>query len=363
MGAFDFARECDDWAVHVTEHGRNRFGPEWQRAADCDGIIARVETPATARRLRALNVPVVNVSSVGLVPECVSIVADCEAITRLAAEHLLEQGFTNFGFYGVQQFCWSERRRVSFAAHLERAGYDCASFSVRSRDIKHWNRERTALAEWLRELPKPVGIMSCFDLLGQQLLDVCHDVPVRVPEEVAVIGVNNDELFCELCDPPMSSVALNGRRAGYEAASVLHKIMDGREVPLGMRIIPPLGVVPRRSSDFIAVPDETVAAAVRFIRQHACDGITVEDVAATVKLSRSALERRCRKVLNSTIHEQIQRVRLGQVRTMLIETDLPLKTIAFQTGFEHPEYLTVAFKRHTGLNPSEFRRQVITRRS
>jgi LacI family transcriptional regulator len=217
--------------------------------------------------------------------------------------------------------------------------------------------EARELARWLKELPKPVGIMACYDIRGQQVLDACRGAGLAVPDEVAVIGVDNDTLLCELASPPLSSVIPNAHRAGYEAAALLDKLMEGKRVPATARLIAPLGIAERQSTDVLAVDDRNVARAVQFIREHACEGINVSDVLRVVPLSRRVLEQRFQRLLGCTPREEILHVRLARVKQLLGETELPLYLVAERTGFEHVEYLSVVFKRETGRTPSAWRQE------
>jgi LacI family transcriptional regulator len=201
--------------------------------------------------------------------------------------------------------------------------------------------------------------MACYDIRASQVLEACRRLGVEVPDEVAVIGVHNDELLCDLCDPPLSSVIPNARRAGYEAAALLQRMMNGERVGARNVYIRPIGVATRQSTDVVAVNDRRVSSAVRFVREHACENITVKDVLRAVPVSRSWLERRFKHHFGRTPHDQILRVRMARVRAMLATTDLPLAQIAERTGFEHVEYLSVAFKRVTGLSPSRYRAQAV----
>jgi LacI family transcriptional regulator len=197
--------------------------------------------------------------------------------------------------------------------------------------------------------------MACYDLRGQHVLNACRRLGVAVPDDVAVIGVDNDDLLCDLSDPPLSSVIPNTRRTGYEAAKLLDEMMCGRKVGALTHLIPPLGIMTRQSTDVLAIDDRNVARAVHYIRQHACDGITVDHVLKAVPQSRRMLESRFRKVIGRTPHEEILRVKLNRVKRLLTETDLPLEQIAERSGFTHVEYLTVAFKREVGMPPSKYR--------
>ena len=187
-------------------------------------------------------------------------------------------------------------------------------FGVRLQpaDSVDWEREQGKLARWIQSLPKPVGMMACYDIRGQQVLDVCRAAGVAVPDEVAVIGQHNDELLCDLCDPPLSSVIPNARRAGYEAAALLDRMMRGKAKSPQVVLIEPVGVVTRQSTDVVAVSDHHISAAVRFIREHACERIGVEDARKVAVLSRTLFERRFRKLLGCAPYEQILKVRTCQ---------------------------------------------------
>ncbi len=244
-------------------------------------------------------------------------------------------------------------------AQLESHGFGCSVYSA----IKDSGNESTpnlesdmaALLRWIKRLPRPVAIFACFDIRGVQVLEACRRLGFHVPDEVAVLGVDNDELLCDLADPPMSSIIPDGRRTGYEAAALLDRMMRGDKFQNEGRLFDPLGVAVRLSTDVVAVADRHVAAAVRYIREHACNGITVGDVVANVPLSRRVLETRFRKCLGCSPHDQILRVKLDRVKKLLIDTDLPLAAIAERTGFAHVEYLSVAFKKHAGQTATEFR--------
>lgn len=353
-GVRAFLREHGPWCLHLSEHGRGAVEPVWLRRWKGDGILARVERPAMADVLRGTGIPVVDVSFALEHSPFPRVVTDSRAVTRLAAEHLLERGFRHFGYCGDSNHHWSNLRSRLFAEQVERAGCGCEVFSV-SVASQNWEQELAAIARWVRGLPRPVGIMACYDVRGQQVLEVCRRLGVEVPDEAAVIGVHNDDLLCDLCDPPLTSVIPNARRAGYEAAALLQRLMNGERVSPEATYIEPVGVATRQSTDVVAVDDRRVSAAVRFIRDHACENIGVSDVLRAVPVSRSWLERRFKQLLGRTPHEQILRARLDRVTIMLATTDLPLAVVAERTGFEHPEYLSVAFKRATGISPSGFR--------
>jgi len=357
-GIVEYVQHNSAWSIVLPEHQRGASLPGWLRKWRGDGVIARIETESIARALRGIDLPVVDVSAARHVRQIPWVETDDAAIAQLAAEHLMERGFRQMGYCGERGFNWSLWRQESFQRFVEEAGCTCHVHQSLSSLQKgySWNREKQRLAAWVRELPKPIGVMACYDIKAQQLLDVCRELRIAVPEEVAVIGVDNDPLLCGLANPPLSSVIPNVRRTGYEAAVLLDRMMAGERVPAEAHLIKPLGVHTRQSTEVQAMDDPAVAAAVRFISEHACSGIDVTDVLRHTPLTRRELESRFQKVLNRTPHQEILRVRMTRVKRLLAETTLSLAEIAAQTGYQHVEYLSVAFKREVGQTPREFRR-------
>lgn len=353
-GIVHYVREHQAWSFHLMEQGRGDDPPAWLAGWKGDGIMARIETPKIAQAIRRAKLPAVDLSAAGLVPTLPWVETDDTLIANMAAGHFLERGFKHFAYCGDARFNWSRWREQQFAQQVRAAGYDCQVYSTKdgAGDLAADNR---ALIRWLKSLPKPVGIMACYDIRGQQVLDACRQAGLAVPDEVAVLGVDNDELLCELAAPPLSSVIPNTRRTGYEAAALLDRMMAGEKVEAKPHLIAPVGVAARQSTEVLAVDDREVVRAVQFIRTHACEGINVADVMKSVSLSRRVLEQRFRKLLGRSPHEEILHLRLGRVRQLLTETDLPLYVIAERAGFEHVEYLSVVFKRETGISPRAFR--------
>lgn len=359
-GVRAWLREHGPWTLWLSETGRGAAPPPWLRNWKGDGIIARIETPTIARAVAATRLPAVDVSAARLLPALPWLETDDGAISQMAAEHFRERGFRNFGYCGDERFNWSRWRRDAFAAHLAAHGFSCAILAGaqpdrRSPAVADWESELSSLARWLRSLPKPVGIFAGYDIRGLQVLEACRRLELAVPDEVAVLGVDNDELLCDLADPPLSSVIPDVRRTGYEAAALLDRMMRGEKVRGEGRLFAPLGVATRQSTDVVAVADRHISAAVRYIRGHACEGITVAHVIKQVPLSRRVLEARFQKLLGRSPHTQILAVKIERVKQLLADTDLSLAAIADRTGFRHVEYLSVAFKRQMGVTASEYR--------
>lgn len=364
MGIAKYVRIHGPWAIEFEEGDPGEHFPKWFGRWKWDGIIARVSTPEMARVLAETGVPVVDLS--GSLPGLPfpQIRSDEWLVGRLAAEHLLERGFRNFAFCGFNGTDWSDMRRASFASRVAEAGFPCEAFEnsdpLRSGKTDgyedHGERLERDLMAWLQELPKPCGIMACNDVRGRQILNCCREVNVAVPDEVAVVGVDKDEIFCELSDLPLSSVILNTQRIGFDAAALLSGLMAGERAEALSHLVKPLGVMARQSTDVLAIEDRHIASALKLIRERACDGLDVASLLRAVPLSRSVFERRFSSIVGRSPNAEILRVRLDRVCRLLSESDLQLAEIAGMTGFEHPEYMSRLFKKKMGITPGEFRK-------
>ncbi|MCS7306697.1 MAG: substrate-binding domain-containing protein [Thermoguttaceae bacterium] len=226
-----------------------------------------------------------------------------------------------------------------------------------------WKREMDRVADWVRRLPKPVGVMAANDFRAIQLLDACRRAQVAVPEEVAVIGVDDEEVVGRLANPPLTSVIPDAWRMGWEAAALLDLLMRGQPPPLMEKFIPPKGIVVRQSTEITAIEDPLLAAALSYIRQYACQGICIRDIVRHVGLSHSALQWRFRRSLGRTIHQMLLKARMERAKMLLAETDLTLAELAERTGFHYAEYLDSVFCKHVGIRPGQYRRQATENKS
>jgi LacI family transcriptional regulator len=356
-GIAAYVRQHQSWSIYLPEQRRGDAPPPSLARWHGDGIIARIETAAVAEAVRRLRVPAIDVSAAREIPAIPWVETDDDVIARLAVEHFRERGFRHLAYCGDPRFNWSKWRCECFRRLADEAGATCQVYGAGRPLPVSWQAEHARLVRWVLKLPRPVGILACYDIKGQQLLDACREAGAAVPEEVAVLGVDNDPVLCELCDPPLSSVIPDARRTGYVAAELLDRWMAGERVPAEAHPIAPLGVHTRQSTDVLAIDDKAIAATVRLIRQHACEGIAVADLLREVPLSRRVLERRFTRCVGRTPHAEIVRVKLNRVKQLLVETDLSVEAIARLAGFEHPEYLSVTFKREVGLRPQAFRKQ------
>lgn len=355
----------EPWSVYLTEREETNSEPDWLRTWNGSGIITRSENPVLAHEAMQRGIPVVNLGYWGNIPDdlkmpCVN--CDHHATGQIVAEHFLHRGFKNFAYCGVKGPAWSEDRRDSFRDILSENKIvlhlfeEDATFGDPMEE--DWEPAQEQLGKWLVSLPKPVSIMAAYDVLGARVLDACQRAKIRVPEEVALVGVDNDPLFCSLTSPPMSSVDQNVERIGFEAAKLLNQMMEEKDQPAepNLVLIQPQGIATRISSETTAVDDPHVANALQFIRQQSNHPISVDEVATQVHLSRRELERRFRKSLAISPYKEIQRARIKRVTTMLLNTDYTLETISEILEFSEAANMAALFKKITGSSPGDFRR-------
>lgn len=342
-GIARYLRTHGPWSMFVEQRELGAALPGWIAGWKGDGIITRSDDP----RLRRLRIPLV-----GLLdrekpdPRVPTLLNDNRAIGRLAASHLRDRGFTRLAFVGPRGLFWSDERR-------EGAQPDACFDAGRAT----WEVEQSRLTSWLRKLPRPVGLVAANDVYGLRALDACRRAELAVPEVVAVVGADDDAELCELSDPPLSSVRFNPERVGYEAAELLDRLMRGGKAPRKPALVGPLGVSARHSTDILAVEDEHVAKALRYIRAHACDGMTVKDLLREVPLSRRSLEHRFRRLLKRTPKDEVRRLQVERAKSLLTGTDLKIARVSDEAGFHQPAYLSSVFRKLTGTTPAEYRRR------
>lgn len=353
VGVHRYLLERPGWSIYLGEHSRQDRDLSWLEGWQGDGVLARLENAETAYQVRRLGLPVVDLSAARLAPEFPCVETDDNAIAQLAVKHFSERGIRHFAFCGDSRFGWSVKRRAWFARHARQHG-DHHEFELRAAGTAGDNRR--SLVEWLLSLPTPVGVLACYDIAGQEILEACKIAGLAVPDSVLVVGVDNDELLCALTSPPMSSIQPDATGTGYLAAQLLDEMMAGHELPGELHLIPPLRIVARRSSDVFSIDDPVVVSALRIIREHARSGIDVMTVARQVGLSRRVLDYRFASLLNRTVHDEIVRVRMEAVAELLLQTDWTLPRIAEHLQFPHSEYMGVTFRRFFGTPPGAYRR-------
>ena len=361
QGIAKYNRERANWSTYFRPHGLNEPLPKWLGKWKGDGMLVRLETPEMADAVRKSGVPVVNLRGTLSDLPFPLVTIDHQQIVSLALQHLRERGLTRFAFCGrpgTSNPALKERSE-QFQKLVEADGGVCYVFPAAPTNGKAssigWEEEQERLAQWIVSLPKPVGVMACNDERGLEVLDACRRASVAVPDEVAVIGVDNDQAICDLAIPPLTSVDVNAEAIGYEAAALLDRMMNGEAAPSGAVKLAPRGVVTRRSSDVAASEDEEVARAMRYIRENACRRLQVVDVLAFMAMSRASLQQRMKQMIGRTIHQEIQRVRICKVKDLLAMSDLTIKQVARESGFASVQYMTRVFRAVTGETPARYR--------
>jgi LacI family transcriptional regulator len=323
------------------------------------GVIANAFDKRIIELLAAQHRPVVNCSPVLRDVPFASVMVDHREVGRLASEHLVDRGLRHFGVVGHPRHLYSVEREAGFREAL--AGTDATCESFYERPAVSFRRRARLLAlspslqEWLRRLPKPVGIFTCHDIWGLQVVEACRLAKLAVPEQVAVIGVDNDDLLCELARPSLSSIIVPAQRIGFQSATMLARLLKGHTIRRSPLLVTPPGVIARQSSDILSGGDAELTAAVRYIRDHPHLPLTVSDVLNVVPISRRALEQRFQRLLKRGIGEEIRRIHLARAKRLLGTTVLPIAEIAQQSGYRSVHYLSRAFRKETGQTPSQFR--------
>jgi len=323
---------------------------------DVDGVIMR--DVRNLKDIRTLKIPVICASHIHEDPGLACIQTNCAGIGELAANHFLDRGFRNFGYCGLENRFWSHLRRGGFQERVKKSGYEVSIYrQPKSNKDRVWTREQYFLADWLKSLPLPIGIFACNDERARNVIESCMLSGLRIPEDVAVLGVNNDDFTCEMADEPISSIALSLDQAGYEAAGLLAQMMTDNERINARIIVEPNRVVTRHSTNILAVDDDYVREAIKFIRQHVREPIQVTDVARAVSLSRTALYEKFQRFLGYSAHQYIKRTRTEEIARLLAESEMSIHEIALAMGFSSEAHIAMYFHKYKGMNPSQYRRQ------
>jgi LacI family transcriptional regulator len=368
------------WLFNVFRgiHGHSgKYLNRWFRDWSPDGFICQIYSDHLAKVYRETGKPVVELFESRGASEFPRILPDDVATGELAAKHFLERGFRHFGFFGVPWMRWSREREAGFRAEIERtfraraeaagngdsssnnftfASYSVADAVARAAFGDSLKQRAAAMGAWLKSLPKPLAVLAANDLWGSELVQAAREQGLNVPDDVAVLGVDNEELLCEIAHPPLSSIRLGGEQIGRAAVALLGQLLQGKTPKQPLQRIPPMGIVTRQSTDVLAVEDPDVAAAIRHIRRHAVEGLSVKQLLDSIAVNRRTLERRFVSVLGHTPLDEIRRVRMERAKALL-QTDLPIYDVAARCGFATPEYLATSFLQATGTTPTAYRRQ------
>jgi LacI family transcriptional regulator len=358
-GVFRYAEDHGGWSLHYATQALRARPGEWLWT--CDGVIGRNVSSRIVRAVRRRGIPMVCMDY-GTRPcrERPRVVPCDREIGRKAAAFFLQRGACDFAFLGRKRRQWSQLRLAGFKDEAGRHGHTVSAMDImpfESEDAPMpWTLHKR-LGAWAAGLPRSCAIFCANDEIGFHLAEACRLKGLRLPEDLSLLGVDNDELFCELCNPPMSSIVPNHLETGWRAAACLDRLMRGKLPDHALECVPPGEIVIRRSTDRLAVGDANIVTAVRFLEEHACQAIDVDAVAGVAGLSRSVLQRRFKAAFGQTVHARIIQERLQQACRLLVRTARPIAEIAEETGFAHQSYMGAMFRKHLNMSPAQYRRK------
>lgn len=362
-GLASFAETREDWLILPHERPELDELPDWLKKSRVDGIIAYIPNQKLYRRISALGVPTVDVHGRCRTPVIPIIESDAQVIADRAVQFFLKSGFENLAYCGYPSVFFSDQREEAFRAQTAKLGramhvYAPSSHKRVGGDLYQFEKgtatHEAELATWLRALPKPVAILACNDIRGQQVINACREAEIRMPEEVAVLGVDNDEIICRLCRPTLSTIEPDVEQIGYMAGELIAAQMEGKSVEQSYQVSP-RRVVERQSTDTIVTSHPVVVKALRLIRDLDCAEVSVEQICEAARTSRSTLDKLFLLHLGRSITGEMTRIRVQRSQNMLSGSDLPLAEIARRCGFSSATYFCRFFKRITAQTPDAYR--------
>ncbi len=336
---------------------------EWAREWKADGLIGQLYHDKDINLFQKSGIAVIAQDFKEPFDEIPNITGAYHETGELAASYFLSKGFQHFAFYGFKDIVWSRERAKGFENLLKSRGYQVRFFEhkeTKSQEI--WHYKLGLLAKWVKKLPKPTAVLCCDDNQAFQIIEVCRQINVRVPEEVAVLGVDNDKLICQLSDPPLSSIKLDAEKAGYNAAQLLDDLINKKTVGYDV-IVKASQIITRQSTDIFATNDQYVLSTLKYIHKNYTEKIRVDKLVSLVPFSRRAFEIRFKQVTGLPVYQYIFNLRMEKFANMLLDTDKTVFEVALRTGFDDCKNLARQFKKAKGCTPVEYRKKHITIKS
>lgn len=374
----DFSEEYSKNILRgITKYSRN-FGPwkfcrmpsfyretmgidgilQWAREWGAHGIIGQFYNDSDLSKIIKAKIPIIAQDFKDRFTDIPNISGAYYDTGKMGAEYFLKKGFKNFAFYGFKNIVWSKERADGFEGILKKKGYTVHYFEhKKSRSRELWYYKPSALSRWLKSLPKPVAIMACDDDQGQHITEACRHAGIRIPEEVSVLGVDNDELICNLSDPPLSSISLDAEKGGYEAAKLMHLMIRNKVKKLYNIEVQPIQIVTRHSTDIYATNDAYISSTLHFIHQNIHTNLKVEKILQQVPLSRRSLEKRFQQITGFPIYKYIYNLRTEKFAQQLLETNKSVFEIALDIGLGDGKNISRTFKKIKGCTPNEYRKK------
>lgn len=336
----------------------------WAREWKADGIIGQFYNNDEVRRFKKANIPLIAQDYKERLRDVPNITGAYKEAGRMAAEYFMKKGFKNFAFYGFKNIVWSRERAEGFKERLKEAGYDVHLYErMDSRATDLWHYKPSTLTRWLKSLPKPVALMTCDDNLGNHITEASRQIKIKIPDEIAVLGVDNDEMLCDLSDPPLSSIDLDTEKCGYEAARLMHKMIDQGCGKFDDIVVQPTQVVSRMSTDIFASADKYIVEALRYIHENLDKNLKVNQVLKEVPMSRRSLEKRFVMTTGYPVYEYIYNKRIEKFTQKLLETDMTIFEIALDLGLSDSKNIARQFKQVKGLTPVAYRKKYMLQKA
>ncbi|MEM8945675.1 MAG: DNA-binding transcriptional regulator [Planctomycetota bacterium] len=360
QGVADFASKFGPWKLLIDprDYGQRWALPDrWQG----DGIIARISTPPQLEEIQKTALPTVNVDDVFNDLDGIGqVLTDERQRANLALDHFRERGLSQFAYYAPPSNEYSKRRESAFVEAVVDAGYQCQVYKPGYRVSRRISRDEqhNRVSRWLNKLPRPVAILAVDARRGRELTEVCSIEDISVPDEVAILAGDTDDLLCELSSPPLSSIMLASQKIGHQAAALLHRMVTGTTWPSEPQLIPPICVVGKQSTDALAIDDPLIVKAMRFIQTHAFQGIVVDDILREVPVSRRYLELQFKRFFGRLPAEEIRHLRLERGKELLVQSELSIESIATTCGYAGSTQFGVAFRKRFGQTPLAFRKKL-----
>lgn len=362
-GVMEYAKERDPWVVcRMPAYYKQVHGIAgvvgWAKDWKADAIIGQFEHTDNVALFGKYGIVAVAQDYKSRFKVIPNITGDYISTGRMAAQYFVQKGYRNFAFYGYEHVVWSAERQRGFRDRLRESGLDGRFFEFYQSDLDtRWYYDTDTLALWLMSLPKPVALFACDDNSASRITEVCRTSNLRIPEDVAVLGVNNDDVLCNLSYPTLSSISLDVTRGGYKAAELIDNLLKDSDYEPHDVVINPVNIVERSSTDILAVDDPHVRRALHYIHHHLSAPLSVDEVVSQVPLSRRLLEIKFKKQTGQSVHQYIVDLRMERFSQLLISSDAPIQELALSLGLTEPKNTSRQFKARKGMTPHEYRKR------
>ena len=360
-GIVRYSKEVGNWSFQrMPLYYRMLYGEngvvEWAKKWQADAIIAQL-TDVNIELLNDLNIPIIVQNYRDRNKAVSNLTGDYFNTGVMAAKFFLNRGYRNFAFYGFKGAIWSRERADGYSHEIEKQEYKLAILENDNKDREEWSYNHTVLGNWLQSLPKPVALFACDDHFALQISETCNVYNINVPDDIAILGVDNDDLLCNISDPPLSSIVLDVENGGYNAGKLLHQLITKEITEPFNIVVNPLIIERRKSTEKYAVSDKNIRTILNYIEKNYANHLSVEELVKQVPLSRRVLEKKFKEETGESLYQYIQNYRIDQFTRLLITTDYSLFEAALQSGFENYKNVSRVFRKYKSLSPAEYRKR------